>query len=107
MISTHILDLGLGRPASLVAVGLEKMTEEGWVTLMEQKTNQDGRIEFQNKAEAGIFRLVFKTNEYFKNQGKDIFFTEVPVIFEISNIDRKYHIPLLVNQFGYSTYRGS
>jgi len=29
------------------------------------------------------------------------------VVFEIGATDEHYHVPLLLNPFGYSTYRGS
>ena len=41
------------------------------------------------------------------SQGVDHFFYNAPVAFKISDTTRNYHVPLLVNPFGYSTYRGS
>ena len=34
-------------------------------------------------------------------------FNKEAVIFKISDTQRKYHVPLLLNPFGFSTYRGS
>ncbi|HBK4773558.1 TPA: hydroxyisourate hydrolase, partial [Providencia rettgeri] len=38
---------------------------------------------------------------------KHSFFPEIPVEFQIDNLDEHYHIPLLLSQYGYSTYRGN
>jgi 5-hydroxyisourate hydrolase len=107
MISTHILDLGLGAPAAGVSVELEKQTADSWKQVSESITNSDGRIQFQCPVEAGTYRLTFKIEDYFKKQKQTPFFTSAPVVFAITDLSRKYHIPLLLNSFGYSTYRGS
>ena len=107
MISTHILDTSLGIPANGVTVQLEKKIGESWEQMSRQKTNSDGRINFANATEAGTYRLHFHIEEYFNQLGTPAFFTEVPVIFRVTDTLRKYHVPLLLNPFGYSTYRGS
>ncbi|WP_171550522.1 hydroxyisourate hydrolase, partial [Shigella dysenteriae] len=35
------------------------------------------------------------------------FFPEIPVGFHINKVNEHYHVPLLLSQYGYSTYRGS
>jgi len=107
MISTHILDTTLGSPASDVEVILEKQEGSNWKKVDAQKTNSDGRIVFKDDAIAGIYRLTFQIDDYFKKNKQASFFPQVPVIFEITNTTRKYHVPLLLNPYGYSTYRGS
>lgn len=107
MISTHILDINLGHPAEGVTVQLEKKVGDRWSQIAESKTNNDGRIAFQNPAEAGVYRLTFQTESYFKKNNLTPFFIEAPVTFQISDTNRKYHVPLLLSPFGYSTYRGS
>ena len=107
MISTHILDTSLGRPAAHVTVELEKKSGDAWLPLGKETTNQDGRISFSAKSESGTYRLQFHVEEYFRAQYLTPFFTSVPVIFTVSDTNRKYHVPLLLNPYGYSTYRGS
>jgi 5-hydroxyisourate hydrolase len=107
MISTHILDTSTGNPASGVLVSLEKQVEGVWKGLQKEKTNGDGRIAFDCPREAGDYRLTFGVAEYFRAQQKTPFFLDVPVSFEISDTGRKYHIPLLLSPYGFSTYRGS
>jgi 5-hydroxyisourate hydrolase len=105
MISTHILDTTKGMPARDVAVSLERHQQGHWITIGEDKTNADGRIVFDCPREAGTYRLTFMIEEYF--QGEASFFLNTPVIFKIEDTARKYHVPLLLNPYGYSTYRGS
>jgi len=107
MISTHILDTSLGLPAQGVTVELEKKTGENWKVLGSEATNPDGRIAFDCPREAGTYRLQFRIEPYFRGNGIIPFFPLATVIFEITDIGRKYHIPLLLNPYGYSTYRGS
>ncbi|MEI9608868.1 hydroxyisourate hydrolase, partial [Raoultella ornithinolytica] len=59
-----------------------------------------------NKA-PGIYKVTFKTGEYFKINNMSTFFPVIPVIFNVTKQNQKLHIPLLLSQYGYSTYRGS
>ncbi|MGE3975256.1 MAG: hydroxyisourate hydrolase [Bdellovibrionales bacterium] len=107
MISTHILDTSQGLPASGVTVLLEKKSGASWSQIAEEKTNDDGRIVFNCPKEVAVYRLTFQIEAYFKKQKIVPFFMDAPVVFHITNTERKYHIPLLLNPYGYSTYRGS
>ncbi|CCK04373.1 hypothetical protein CSE899_05562 [Cronobacter sakazakii E899] len=51
--------------------------------------------------------MIFETGDYFASHKQSSFFPEVPVVFHIDNTDEHYHVPLLLSQYGYSTYRGS
>lgn len=107
MISTHILDTSLGSPAANVNVELAVHDGKEWKLLASENTNADGRIVFNTASEKGVYRLKFKTENYFLKNNQTPFFIVAPVVFNITDISRKYHIPLLLNPFGYSTYRGS
>lgn len=105
MISTHILDTTHGVAAKGVTVVLEKKTDKGWQPVGIDKTNTDGRIVFDCPKEIGIYRLTFNIEDYFKTG--ESFFMNTPVVFNVKSTDRKYHVPLLLNPYGYSTYRGT
>ena len=107
MISTHILDLQSGLPGKDVTVVLLKKQGDRYIEVKSGKTNADGRIAFENAFEAGIYQLNFLTDEYFNRQNMDPFFANAQVTFNIKDTQRKFHIPLLLSPFGYSTYRGS
>ena len=107
MISTHVLDTSLGHPAAGVPVLLQKKNQENWQTLEKGITNQDGRHSFSSAIETGLYQIIFEIENYLKKENKEYFFPVAQVTFQISNTTRKYHVPLLLNPFGYSTYRGS
>jgi 5-hydroxyisourate hydrolase len=109
-ITTHVLDTSRGRPAAGVVVALERETEDDWVAVGRTITDADGRVKDLTYAgtevEAGTYRLTFETGAYFAALGVESFYPRVAVIFSV-NAGEHYHVPVLVNPFGYSTYRGS
>ncbi|MDA8792778.1 hydroxyisourate hydrolase [Bacteriovoracaceae bacterium] len=107
MISTHILDTTLGSPADGVPVDLKVKIGESWKTISESSTNNDGRIAFDCPFEEGVYQLHFKVEEYFSKINTSHFFENVQITFNIQDTSRKYHVPILLNPYGYSTYRGS
>jgi len=107
MISTHILDQMLGLPAANVKVSLDKRENDTWKQIDEQLTNDDGRISFSSPSTEGVYRLTFDIDPYFKKLNQEHFFLRTPLIFQVKDPKRKYHVPLLLNPYGYSTYRGS
>lgn len=108
-ISTHILDLGRGRPASGVDVRLQCREGERWAEVARALTDSDGRIEsFPGEdVRNGEYRLVFSTGDYFERRGKEYFHPRVEISFRVDEESQHYHVPLLLSPFGYSTYRGS
>lgn len=107
MISTHILDTSVGNPAPNVKVTLEIFEGDSWKEIASGMTNEDGRHAFSIESKPGQYRIQFFTVEYFKNNNLPSFFLDTPVAFNITDTNRKYHVPLLLNPYGYSTYRGS
>lgn len=109
-ITTHVLDTSKGLPAEGITISLQKhIGVDKWEEVCTGITNNDGRIpDFMGEIEIepGIYRMYFDTHPYFKNQNIKAFYPFVHVIFEIFDKEH-YHVPLLLNPFGYSTYRGS
>lgn len=104
-LSTHVLDAVTGRPAAQVPVTL---TDATGATLAEALTDGDGRVgDLFGGAVSGLHRLRFDTAAYFAAQGVAAFYPEVVVAFEITDPDGRYHVPLLLSPYAYSTYRGS
>ncbi len=110
-LSVHILNQQTGLPSPGVAVTLEKNSEGKWRAVAESKTDSDGRIKslypVADDMNPGVYKVTFHTGDYFNAEGKKTFFPEVPVIFSVTEKNQKLHIPLLLSQYGYSTYRGS
>ncbi|HTS66409.1 MAG TPA: hydroxyisourate hydrolase [Candidatus Acidoferrales bacterium] len=94
-LSTHVLDTAGGRPAAGVEVRFQGKTI---------KTGADGRAVLGEDLPPGIYELVFAVGAYF---GTAQFLDEVVVRFRIAEGEERYHVPLLVSPYGYTTYRGS
>jgi len=109
-ITTHILDTTKGKPASGVRISLYKGENDQWAMVASGITNSDGRIgdllESKEILEKGIYKMRFETKDYFDQQAVQTFYPYVEIVFDISSSEH-YHIPLLLNPFGYATYRGS
>jgi 5-hydroxyisourate hydrolase len=111
-ITTHVLDLALGRPARDLMVTLSAQSADGrWEELGLGLTDADGRarnlLPDGHALRAGIYRLRFDTAAYFHAQELRGFFPEVIVTFLIDDPAAHHHVPLLLSPYGYSTYRGS
>jgi 5-hydroxyisourate hydrolase len=109
-ITTHVLDTSLGRPAAGVPVTLEaRESMDGWKQVGRGTTDVDGRLRNLAPAPlaAGIYRLTFDTRAYFESRQTPGFYPEVAIVFEVRDAAAKYHVPLLISPYGYSTYRGS
>jgi 5-hydroxyisourate hydrolase len=110
-ISTHILDLALGKPASDVAVRLEKQEPSGWRLLLSSRTDGDGRCSHLlpegEDLSAGCYRLSFDTASYYDAQKIQALYPVVEVTFRVRDGETQLHIPLLLSPNGFTTYRGS
>jgi hydroxyisourate hydrolase len=110
MITTHVLDTSLGRPARAVPVWLDVLEGKEWREIGTGVTDDDGRLRTLTKPGAvanGRYRIGFDTGTYFKTAGVTGFFPVVEIQFDIIDGNAHYHVPLLLSPFGYSTYRGS
>lgn len=109
-ISTHILDLSIGRPAVGVGIKLLRWNNNSWVEVAEQRTDADGRCrELLPSVEmsASIYRIVVDSGGYFAAIGEPMLYPSVSITFEVRDVGASYHMPLLLSPNGYTTYRGS
>ena len=105
-ISTHVLDTSLGKPAEGVPVVFE--SEDG-IELARGTTDTDGRIGNLlpgGVSEDGTYRIRFDIRHYYVGFAHHAFFPEVTICVSLE-AGKKYHLPLLLSPYGYSTYRGS
>jgi 5-hydroxyisourate hydrolase len=106
-ITTHVLDTVLGKPAAEIAVRLDSKTGGGWVEVAASATDGDGRCrDLAPEAAAGAYRLTFETGAYFARSGRSSIYPEISIVFECVG-DEHYHLPLLLSDNSYTTYRGS
>ena len=105
-LTTHVLDTMRGCPAANMTIELWALDQSKLLKTV--RTNSDGRTDSPllstAEMEAGNYELIFFVGDYF---GERRFLDRVPVRFIISDAAAKYHVPLLVSPWSYSTYRGS
>jgi 5-hydroxyisourate hydrolase/2-oxo-4-hydroxy-4-carboxy-5-ureidoimidazoline decarboxylase len=119
-ITTHVLDVARGLPASGIEVQLEVWKDAStpsfdnkdrsrWATIGSSVTNNDGRsgqlMDIVDNVAPGFYRISFNTAKYAPSG----FFPYVSIIFEIkaNQTAEHFHVPLLHSPFSFTTYRGS
>jgi 5-hydroxyisourate hydrolase len=110
-LSTHVLDLTIGRPAVGMEIELWLLNEKT-EQLKVVVTNADGRTDapllLGPEMKPGDYQLVFKIKDYFATRDVDCpFFVYAAIFFRIEDPNASYHVPLLVTPWAYQTYRGS
>lgn len=131
-ITTHVLDLGTGRPREGIRIllrvkggGGEGSAKKGgggadaWREIGRGETDADGRVESLLPAgariEPGTYSLTFQIeappspSSPSKKSSFSLspFFPEITITFVVTDPAAHYHVPLLLSPYGYSTYRGS
>ena len=126
-ISTHVLDTVPGKPAAGIAVRLQKFEGGGWIEVSASGdaaerahyapgdwievaasiTDADGRCrDLARDAASGAYRLTFDTGAYFARLGRSSIYPEIAVTFNCDGAAH-YHLPILLSDNSYTTYRGS
>ncbi len=129
-LSTHVLDTVNGCPAAGMLVVLFRVPSDAAVPhdsgspaaasrveeLGRWTLNADGRTDggpvlAGAALERGRYRLAFHVAEYFRSRGTELpdppYLDVVPIDFGVADAGGRYHVPLLVTPWSYSTYRGS
>lgn len=106
-ITTHVLDTVPGKPAAGIAVRLERQDHGHWTEIARGETDNDGRCSnLAPEAATGHYRLTFQTGDYLSRQGRTSIYPEITITFQCGH-DAHYHLPLLLSDNSYTTYRGS
>ncbi|MBF5033680.1 hydroxyisourate hydrolase [Micromonospora sp. ANENR4] len=106
-LTTHILDLALGRPAVGVAIRLERHDPPGWSLVSTGLTGSDGRITtWSAPVGSGTYRLVVDSGAYFEATSRPTFYPEINIQIRLESLAH-YHVPILLSPYSYSTYLGS
>ena len=127
VISTHVLDTALGKPAAGISVRLERFEGGGWIEVPANGgaaesareapgdwievaagvTDADGRCrDLARDAASGAYRLTFDTGAYFARLARATIYPEIAIHFDCDG-NAHYHLPVLLSDNGYTTYRGS
>jgi 5-hydroxyisourate hydrolase len=103
-ISSHVLDTSRGAPAAGVRIELSVVGVDGLETAVGSSvTDAEGRVADLLGAplSIGTYRLRFSMGEL------SPFFASLAVDVRVVDLERSYHVPLLLSPFGLSTYLGS
>ncbi|KAF8527544.1 hypothetical protein BU17DRAFT_39476 [Hysterangium stoloniferum] len=115
-ITCHVLDSSRGKPAGDVQVIIQQGQLHShsdtyeFIELARGMTDGDGRCSSlldSTILQAGVYKVIFKVDEYFKAKGDTCFFPFVEISFNLAGPGEHYHIPLLISPYSYTTYRGS
>jgi 5-hydroxyisourate hydrolase len=104
-ISTHVLDTERGVPAVGVHVALYRLdVGKKPIRMTQALTDHDGRVRdlLERPLLAGDYRLEFDVADE-----RGSFFTRIAVELRITDVERSYHVPLLLAPYSMTTYRGS
>jgi 5-hydroxyisourate hydrolase len=75
--------------------------------MKESATDADGRCrDLSPDTEPGLYRLTFSTGAYLARFGRKSIYPEISTTFNC-NGEEHYHLPLLLSDNSYTTYRGS
>ncbi|XP_054892972.1 5-hydroxyisourate hydrolase-like isoform X1 [Poeciliopsis prolifica] len=111
-LTTHVLNTALGVPGSNMTIRLYQQdpSTDVWHLITSGTTNSDGRcpgLVTQQQFVPAVYKLHFETGQYWASMGQTSFYPYVEIVFTITDPGQRYHVPLLVSRFSFSTYRGS
>jgi 5-hydroxyisourate hydrolase len=114
-LTTHVLDTAQGKPAAGMSLRLYRNVGERYVLVTDAVTNADGRCDAPllegDALSPGRYRLVFSAGDYFAAHGDPLpdppFVDLVTIDFGVADAAARWHVPLLVSPWAWSTYRGS
>ncbi|CAJ0928565.1 unnamed protein product, partial [Mesorhabditis belari] len=112
-LSTHVLDISLGKPGQDIEVKTYHLENETWDLIGKNKTDSNGRISSalflegkESKFSNGLYKLRFEIGKYYEEKGILTFYPYVEIFFKIDDSSQHFHVPLTLSPFGYSTYKG-
>ncbi|XP_074523213.1 5-hydroxyisourate hydrolase isoform X2 [Halichoeres trimaculatus] len=111
-LTTHVLNTAMGVPGSNMTLNLYRQdpATDAWSLITAGQTNDDGRcpgLITKQMFIPGVYKMHFETAQYWQSMGETSFYPYVEIVFTITDPGQKYHVPLLLSRFSYSTYRGS
>ncbi|CDQ74127.1 5-hydroxyisourate hydrolase b [Oncorhynchus mykiss] len=111
-LTTYVLNTGDGVPGARMALSLHRLDSllVIWNLVTVGTTDEDGRCPGLITTKAftpGMYKMRFETGQYWESLGQNSFYPYVEIVFTITNPNERFHLPLLLSRFSYSTYRGS
>jgi 5-hydroxyisourate hydrolase len=107
-LTTHALDTARGHGAAGLSVSLRQLSPRP-ADLGSAVLDDGGRAELAASLQPGVYELMFEAGAYQRRHGVAdgaLFLDQIPVRFIMTEGLDHYHVPILLNPFGYSVYRG-
>src|SRR5215211_8745806 len=99
-LTTHVLDIALGRPAAGLRIELYRLSQTEQ-RVADARTNTEGRCDAPllegPEMAAGIYELRFHAGDYLRRSGdlpSPAFLDLIPIRFGIASPEQHYHVPL-------------
>ena len=107
-ITTHVLDTVLGKPAAGIAVKLERRKSNALELLSrtQRPIAMDAAIIWRRTSCPASIASPLQTGPYLSHEGRNTIYPEIAITFQCGS-DAHYHLPLLLSDNSYTTYRGS
>jgi len=114
-LSTHALDMYLGKQAAGMRIDFSKKVGDAWKLIKTVTADENGRVGEQlmtaSEIEVGRYELLFYVEEYYKKAGVTLsnpaYLDTVPVRIAIFDAKQSYHVPLYFSPWSILSYRGS
>lgn len=114
-LSTHALDMYLGRQAAGMRIDFSRKEGDAWKLLKTVTADENGRVGEElmsaDTMEVGRYELLFHVEDYYKAAGVKLtdpaFLDTVPVRIAIFDVRQSYHVPLYFSPWSFLSYRGS
>jgi 5-hydroxyisourate hydrolase len=114
-LSTHALDMYLGKQAAGIRIDFSKLEGEQWKLIKTVTADHNGRVEEQllnaETIAVGRYELLFFVEDYYKKAGVKLsspaYLDTVPVRIAIFDAKQLYHVPLYFSPWSILSYRGS
>jgi 5-hydroxyisourate hydrolase len=114
-LSTHALDMYLGKQAAGIRIDFSKKEGDDWKLIKTVRADENGRVGEQlmtaQTMEVGRYELLFYVQEYYEKAGVKLtdpaYLDTVPVRIAIFDAKQSFHVPLYFSPWSILSYRGS
>ena len=114
-LSTHALDMYLGKQAAGIRIDFSKKEGDAWKLIKTVRADENGRVGEQlmtaQTMEVGRYELLFYVQEYYEKAGVKLtdpaYLDTVPVRIAIFDAKQSFHVPLYFSPWSILSYRGS
>ncbi|KAK3526223.1 hypothetical protein QTP70_017777, partial [Hemibagrus guttatus] len=109
---THVLNTADGVPAARMALSLHRLDTQMalWNLITTGTTDENGHcpeLITRQDFTSGMYKLRFESGQYWESLGQTSFYPYVEIVFTITDLDQRFHIPLHLSRHTYSVYRCS